>query len=129
MTWLSYALIGSGGAGAVATMPPDITSVTISNPITSGDTVSCSVVWSGLPFAGVSYQWKADGSNIVGAVGSIYVTTSADVGKALSCLVSIDNGVGTDNLESAAYVVAAGLNEVWDGGQPVTDSGIAVIDN
>lgn len=55
-----------------------------------GDTAMASVVWTGFPQTGVTYQWTLDGSNIGGATGGSYTTIAEG---ALRVVVNIDNGV------------------------------------
>jgi RTX calcium-binding nonapeptide repeat (4 copies) len=45
--------------------------------------------------SGITYQWKADNSDISGAIGSTYTLTQADVGKAISLAVTYSDPYGS----------------------------------
>ena len=47
-----------------------------------------------------SYQWKADGTNIVGATSKTYTVLVADHGKALTCVVTGTNAFGSTSATS-----------------------------
>jgi hypothetical protein len=52
-------------------------------------------------------QWQRDGAPISGATATAYTPTSADVGHALSCHVSMRNLVSSAQADSASMTVAA----------------------
>ena len=43
-----------------------------------------------------AYQWKADGTNIAGAIDSSYTLTNNEVGKRITVTVSFTDGIGTE---------------------------------
>lgn len=61
--------------------------------------------WSGSPTPTISYQWQRDGAAIGGATGSNYTVEAADIGHALTCVVTADNSVGKTSAISAAVHV------------------------
>jgi hypothetical protein len=63
----------------------------------------------GYPAPTISYQWETDGVAIGGATSRTFTARLADIGKALSCVVTATNTEGTDVLETnpTADVVAA----------------------
>jgi len=42
----------------------------------------------------LSYQWKADGTDISGATSSTYTLTNAEEGKSITCTITADDGTG-----------------------------------
>ena len=54
-----------------------------------------------------SWQWKRDGAAITGATDPVYVTVSADLGKAITCTVTLTG-------ESAASATSASSITYWD---------------
>lgn len=56
-------------------------------------------IWGGA--TGLTYQWKKAGSNISGATGSSYVPVSGDIGSAITCTVTGDNGTFTTAVTTA----------------------------
>jgi hypothetical protein len=99
------------GGRRPAPAAPTILSVALSPlPATAGAEIACIVNWTGYPRTGVSYRWQLDDMSIGGATGSAYVPLPTDVGGALTCEVSIDNGAGTDAAESDPFpVVGVGI--------------------
>lgn len=59
-------------------------------------------VWA--PFASFSYQWQRDGVDIAGATGQTYALVGADVGAAISVVVTATNTGGSASAESAPTV-------------------------
>lgn len=49
-----------------------------------------------------TYQWKADGSNIVGATSKTYTVQVADHGAVLTCVVTGQNEIGSASATSVA---------------------------
>ncbi len=49
-----------------------------------------------------TYQWKADGSNIVGATSKTYTILTGDIGAVLTCVVTGTNDFGSDVATSIA---------------------------
>jgi Ca2+-binding RTX toxin-like protein len=60
----------------------------------------------------ISYQWKANGSNIGGATGHTLLLTDSQVGKVISVVASYTDGKGTaELLTSAATAAVANVND------------------
>lgn len=85
-----------GGGGSVA--PSNLTAPVISGTTSLGSTLTTTDgTWSGTPNTFTySYQWKRNGSNIVGATSSTYVTVLADSLANITCDVTASNGVAPD---------------------------------
>lgn len=58
--------------------------------------------WTGAPTPWLLYQWKAAGTAIPGATGSVYVPVTGDIGKAITVEVLGYNQTGTAVVTSAA---------------------------
>lgn len=59
-------------------------------------------VWAGA--TGVTYQWQADGTNIVGETGSSFVPKTANIGDVITCEVTGANDDFTTMAETAGTV-------------------------
>ena len=53
-----------------------------------------------------AYQWKADGTNIAGAIDSSYTLTNNEVGKRITVTVSFTDGIGTEETVTSQPTVA-----------------------
>ena len=53
-----------------------------------------------------AYQWKADGTNIAGAMDSSYTLTNNEVGKRITVTVSFTDGIGTEETVTSQPTVA-----------------------
>jgi hypothetical protein len=74
--------------------PPVITSAAISpNVVATEEPIIATVVWTGSPQLGVTYQWRLGNSAIRGQTAPQYIPDGTEV--ALNCVVTIDNGYGT----------------------------------
>ena len=60
-----------------------------------------------------AYQWKADGTNIAGAMDSSYTLTNNEVGKRITVTVSFTDGIGTEETVTSQPTAA-----VTDAGTP-----------
>ena len=60
-----------------------------------------------------AYQWKADGTNIAGAMDSNYTLTNNEVGKRITVTVSFTDGIGTEETVTSQPTAA-----VTDAGTP-----------
>lgn len=58
--------------------------------------------WAGAPTPWFSYQWKAGGTAIAGATGTVFVPTAAEVGKTITCAVIGFNQLGAVEASSVA---------------------------
>lgn len=83
------------GIGAPATVAPvNTVAPTVSGSPVAGATLTCLVgSWTGAP-TGYTFQWRANGVDIPGAISSTYPTNSGDDGKTFTCVVVASNGVG-----------------------------------
>lgn len=77
-----------------------------------GDAKVCSTLtvvegsWSdgGASITGTSYQWKKNGSAIIGSTSSTYIVQSTDVGAVISYDISKTNSVGTTSATSSSII-------------------------
>lgn len=77
---------------------PTITgTAAVGSPLTAG-----LGTWAGAPTPWFLYQWKAAGTAIPGATGSIYVPVPGDVGKAITVTVTGYNQLGSVDATSTA---------------------------
>jgi hypothetical protein len=94
---------------------PPMGSVTIDNLTPAeGDVLTASNTLADVD--GVSgpltYQWQRAGVDIVGATGSTYTTTQADVGAAISVVASYTDNQGTaESVSSAATAAVTNVND------------------
>ncbi len=84
----------------------------VTGTATNGQTLSCSTgTWAGSVPITYTYQWKRGVTN-VGTNSSTYVLVDADVGSAMSCVVtgtnSVGNSSGTSNSTSAVAALVPG---------------------
>jgi len=78
----------------------------------SGDAKVCSTLtvsegsWSsgGASITGTAYQWKKNGSAIIGSTSSTYIVQSGDVGAAISYDISKTNSIGTTTATSSSVI-------------------------
>jgi hypothetical protein len=101
--------------------------VTISGTPTQGQTLTAANTLAdldGIPSSGggaMTYQWKADNTNVTGATGSSLVLTQAEVGKAITVTASYtDNGGTAEAITSAATAVVANINDAPTGAITIT---------
>ncbi len=88
--------------------PPVISNVQISPTSGPGGTVfSALVAVSEFPPLKISYQWKLDGADIIGATGAGLIASAAGQ---LTVLATATNAFGSDSRESAAVLVSAALS-------------------
>lgn len=52
-----------------------------------------------------SYQWKRNGSNIIGATSSAYTMVNADLGTTITCTVTATNSIGNNSANSSNSIV------------------------
>lgn len=85
----------AGGGVPVNTVAPVVSGTT-----TQGQTLSTTNgTWTNSP-TGYTYQWKRNGSSIVGATANTYVLQVADVGATILCVVTASNGSGSASAAS-----------------------------
>jgi Ca2+-binding RTX toxin-like protein len=97
-------------------------SVTITGTATQNQTLTASNTLSDLDGLGViSYQWKADGVDIVGATSSTIVLVKAQVGKAISVSASYTDGFGTaESVRSTGTTAVVNVNDAATGAVTIT---------
>lgn len=114
-----------GGPTPGNTVAPAVTGTT-----TEGQALSTTNgTWSNSPTS-YGYQWKRDGSWILGATASTYTLTGADVGALITCTVTAFNADGAGQATSNAvgpivslaptYVSGASITGVTTQGQTLT---------
>ncbi len=98
-------------------------SVTVSGTPTQGQTLTAANTLADVDGLGaISYQWKADGVAISGAIGSTLLLSQAQVGQAISVTARYIDGLGTaESVASAATAAVANVNDASTGS--VTISG------
>jgi hypothetical protein len=69
----------------------------------------------------ISFQWRADGVDIVGATGENYLLSDAEVGKAISVVASYTDDNNTEeSLESSATALVVEVNDPVTGTVSIT---------
>jgi hypothetical protein len=75
--------------------PVNLIAPVVSGIASSGQTLNCSPgVWSGFPTPTYTYQWQADGLDIVGATSPSLLLTDDEIGALITCDVSATNSEG-----------------------------------
>lgn len=99
--------------------------VTISGTVAQGETLQAANTLADADGLGpIIYKWQAGGVDIVGATGSSYVLTEADVGKAVTVVASYTDGLGVaEQVASTSTTAVANVNDLPTGA--VTISGTA----
>jgi hypothetical protein len=86
--------------------PQNISQPTLGGTAAVGSSLTCEHgSWSGVPSPEYSYQWFRESQEITAATSSVYLITSADRGKALSCRVTATNREGEASRFSQSVVV------------------------
>ena len=100
--------------------------VTITGTATQGQTLSVDHTLTDVDGMGtVSYQWKADGTNISGATSSTLTLTQAQVDKAINVVASYTDALGAhESVSSTSTEAVANTNDVPTGALTVTGSAI-----
>ena len=122
----SESVLSAASAAVTNTNDPVSGAVSITGTATQGQVLTADA--SGLSdpdgLGALSYQWKADDTNIAGATSSTYTLTQAEVGKTITVEVSYTDGQGTpETVTSVATAVVANENDNPTGA--VTISGTA----
>jgi uncharacterized delta-60 repeat protein len=96
--------------------------VTITGTATQGQELVASNTLADIDGLGtVTYQWKADGTNISGATASTFALTQAEVGKAITVAASYTDLGGTnESVSSAATAAVANINDAPTGAVNIT---------
>jgi len=80
-----------GGVGPVNTIAP-----VISGTAERGETITSTTgTWTGVGTITYAYQWRRNGSNILGATSSTYVLVAADDNADITCLVTATDSEGS----------------------------------
>lgn len=107
----SYSVAVSNSRGSVVSNvvtltvnnPPLITSQPGSQTVTTGGTASFAVTASGFPAP--AYQWRKDGTNIIGATAATFVLTNAQFSDAGNYSVVVTNNTGFATSNAATLTV------------------------
>ncbi len=116
--------VSSSATSAVANINDLPTgTVTIIGAATQGQSLTVTNTIADVDGLGlVSYQWRAAGLNISGAISNTLTLTQADVGKAITVVANYTDSFGkAESLSSAATITVANVNDLPTGG--VTISG------
>ena len=100
---------GKGGPSLGATNSPPVgtASPAVIGTPTVGSTLTCSQgTWFNSPTS-YAYQWKRDGTTIVGSTASTYVVVAGDLGHSLTCTVTATNAFGSTPATSNAVLIVA----------------------
>jgi len=97
-------------------------SVTISGTATQGQTLTATNTIADIDGLGaISYQWQVDGVNISGATNDTLILAEAQVGKAITVVVSYTDQRGTaESVASAATTAVANVNDAPTGSVTIT---------
>lgn len=111
----SKASVATGAVANVNDAPTG--TVTIAGTATQGQTLTASNSLADPDGIGaVSYQWKADGVDIIGATGSTLALVQAQVGKTITVLASFTDGGGAaESSTSLATSAVADANDTPTG--------------
>jgi hypothetical protein len=91
----------TGGVSPVNLSPPVISGIGL-----VGETLSSTLgTWSGTSPISYSYQWKRNGSPILGAISSTYLLVAADADTNITCTVTATNTVGSTSATSNTIAV------------------------
>ncbi len=115
--------VTSPATAAVANVNDDPTgTVTITGTSTQGETLTAENTLADIDGLGaLSFQWKADGTNIDGATSETLTLTQAEVGKTITVEVSYTDGQGTaESVTSAATDAVANVNDAPTGEMAIT---------
>jgi hypothetical protein len=93
----TFEVVTSAATAAIANVNDAPTgTVTITGTLTQGRTLTASNTLADADGLGaITYQWQADGTDIVGATGSTYVLTALEVGKAITVVAAYTDLQGT----------------------------------
>jgi hypothetical protein len=97
--------------GSAAIVAPNITTQPANQNITVGQTATFSVAATGT--APLSYQWKKNGTAIIGATSATYttpVTTASDNGSQI--VVTVSNSAGSMTSNAAILTISSGSSQL-----------------
>lgn len=93
--------VTSTAVGPVEGIAPNISAVLVNGSPVVGQVLTASPVVSAYPTGTYEYQWLADAVEIEGATESTYICSADDVGKTLTCTLTVTNPAGTDQSTSS----------------------------
>ena len=98
---------------------------TIGGTAQVGETLTADILGiydsDGLTQAVFSYQWKANGSDISGAIGPTYTVTASDVGKRIRVRLSFTDDAGNDETLTSKAVGVSRIYLAWTTTDPASD--------
>jgi hypothetical protein len=97
--------MGTAGIGRVSTIA-FTSGPKLSGPAQVGKVSTC--LFGGLNVSAATVAWLVNGVAVKGATGRTFTSAAADLGKELSCLVTLSNAGGSLTRTSAAVKVALG---------------------
>lgn len=93
----------TGAAPPAPVAPTNTVAPAVTGTATVGQLLSTTDgTWTGDPVISFTYQWQRDGADIGGATANTYTLVIADYGKAIRCVVTGTNGVGSSSANSNA---------------------------
>ena len=94
-------------AGVQVSRPTNVDIPMVSGVGTIGEVLNCTMGnWTGEPTA-YTYQWMGNGDPIAAAVAADYTIVAGDAGRALTCVVTATNNVGSTAAPASNAVVVA----------------------
>lgn len=115
--------VSSGATAVVANVnDPPTGTVTISGTPTQGKVLTVSTTIADLDGLGtISYQWKADGNDIVGATAKTLTLGQGEVGKIITVTASYTDLLGSvESVTSTATTVVTNVNDIPIGSVTIT---------
>ena len=101
---ISNSILSNSMAGGLS--PVNVSSPVVSGTGVVGETLSSTLgTWSGTSPISYSYQWKRNGSPILGAISSTYLLVAADADTNITCTVTATNTVGSMSSNSNSISV------------------------
>jgi hypothetical protein len=101
-----------GGPGFTRTMPPVCTGLPIvtGSPLVLGTLlIATNGTWTGVDPITFTYQWRRNGTNIIGATSKTYTIASPDMGTTIDIAVTAHNVGGATVAVSASTGLIGGL--------------------
>jgi methionine-rich copper-binding protein CopC len=117
----------SSATAPVAGLVPTITTATIAGTPTVGQVLTAgSTGVTGTPEPTLTYQWKAGGTDIVGATSSTFTLTSAQLGAVITVVVTATNIEGSDVATSTGTTAVVAAAPVVSSPAPPSGGGAIV---
>lgn len=111
----------------LVSIPVNTVAPVISGTNIVGQTLSCTTgTWTGGGTITYAYQWKRNGTNILGANSSTYVLVQADAGNTanITCVVTATNSGGSTSATSNTYVLIYDADAKSHYDRVIADGGI-----